>query len=232
MKKFIKLKVLIGLLIINNHCLICQTLKKDSFSLTTLDKLKLSGVLATISQYKGVNSIKIELEPQNNGGDAASFAKLSNIAFKDGIIKVNLVGKLGPNAPDWARGFVGIAFRIKDDNSKFECIYLRPTNAQSDDPVRRNRSIQYISYPDYKFDRLRTESPGKYESYANIVPGEWIKIKIEVKGTTAKLYVNDSSQPALTVKDLKHGADLNGSIGLWVDKGTEAYFSNLEIIYY
>ena len=58
---------------------------------------------------------------------------------------------------------------------------------------------------------------------------EWIKIKIEVKGGKAKLYLNGSTQPVLVVNDLKHGADMSGGIGLWVDIGTDGYFSDLRI---
>jgi hypothetical protein len=58
---------------------------------------------------------------------------------------------------------------------------------------------------------------------------EWIKIKIEVKGKKAKLYLNESKQPVLVVNDLKHGADMSGGIGLWVDIGTDGYFTDLRI---
>ena len=76
--------------------------------------------------------------------------------------------------------------------------------------------------------KLRQETPGQYESYVDLVPGEWTKIKIEVLGTKARLYVNDSSQPVLVVNDLKHG-DTQGAVALWIGMGTEAYFANLRI---
>jgi hypothetical protein len=227
--KLNKQYALIGLLIISIQCLNSQILKKESYQLSTIENLILSGVSVKPADYKSKKSVRIELEPGNKGIDSASFAKLKDMDFKDGTIEVFLVGKLALNAPEWARGFVGIAFRITDDNSKFECFYLRPLNSPADDQARRSHSTQYISYPDYKFDRLRKESPGKYESYAPLIPGEWIKVRIEVNGSSAKLYVNDSEQAVLTVNDLKHGKDLHGSIGLWVDKGTEAYFSGLKI---
>jgi hypothetical protein len=31
------------------------------------------------------------------------------------------------------------------------------------------------------------------------------------------------------VNDLKHGADISGGIGLWVDVGTEGYFTDLRV---
>jgi hypothetical protein len=58
---------------------------------------------------------------------------------------------------------------------------------------------------------------------------EWINLKIEVQGDKAKLYLNESSQPVLVVNDLKHGADHSGGIGLWVDVGTEGFFTDLRI---
>jgi hypothetical protein len=77
--------------------------------------------------------------------------------------------------------------------------------------------------------KLRKETPEKYESYADLVPAEWAKIKIEVKDQTAKLYVNDAAQPNLIVNDLKQGKDLRGGIGLWIAIGTKAYFADLKI---
>ncbi len=93
----------------------------------------------------------------------------------------------------------------------------------------KHTSKQYFSYPDFKFDRFRNESDGMYESYADMELNEWIKIKIEVKGAKAKLYLNGNSQPVLVVNDLKHGADSSGGIGLWVDVGTDGYFADLKI---
>ena len=34
------------------------------------------------------------------------------------------------------------------------------------------------------------ENPGVYESYTDLVPGEWTHVKIVVDGTKARLYVN------------------------------------------
>jgi len=61
------------------------------------------------------------------------------------------------------------------------------------------------------------------------VPGEWTKMKIEINGNKAKLYLHGNSQPTLIVNDLKLGSDINGNIGLWIGPGTEAHFSNLQI---
>jgi len=97
------------------------------------------------------------------------------------------------------------------------------------DQVRRNHSIQYFSFPDFKFERLRKESPEKYDSYADMGLNEWIKLKIEVKGKQAKLFINENKQPSLIVNDLKHGDNPSGAVGLYVDNGTEGFFTDLRI---
>ena len=114
------------------------------------------------------------------------------------------------------------------DTMKYECFYLRPTNGRADDQVRRNHSAQYVSYPEFPWHRLRKEFPEKYESYVDLLPGEWTKVKIEVRGNKARLYVHDAAQPVLVVNDLKQGAS-QGQIALWVGTGTVAHFANLRV---
>lgn len=147
--------------------------------------------------------------------------------FRDGTIEVEVKGALDPAAPAFARGFVGIAFRIGD--GKFEKIYLRPTNGVANDMVRRNHSVQYAAYPDWRFDRLRREAPARYETAADIAPDRWIKMRIEVSGATAKLFLDGRNNPVLIVNDLKLGGSQRGAIGLWVETGTVAHFRKLMV---
>jgi len=62
----------------------------------------------------------------------------------------------------------------------------------------------------------------------DLVPGEWTKVRVVVRGTEAKLYVHGSEQPALIVSDLKLGEG-SGAVGLWIGPGTEAHFAGLSI---
>jgi hypothetical protein len=164
----------------------------------------------------------------NPSGTGGGIVLIPKALFHDGTIDVDVAGMPQANAPADARGFVGLAFRSKPDGSKYECVYIRPTNGRADDQLRRNHSTQYCSYPDYEWSRLRTESPGKYESYADLVPGEWTHLKIEVSGIKMRLYVNGAQQPTLIVNDLKMD-DAEGAIALWIGVGTEAYFANLKM---
>jgi hypothetical protein len=118
---------------------------------------------------------------------------------------------------------------MREGSFSCEGLYVRPTNARAEDQVRRNHSTQYFSYPGYDFDRLRHDAPGRYESYTDLVPGEWIHLRIEVSGSIARLYVGTAAQPALIVSDLKRGPDARGTIGLSMDSGTDGHFQNLSI---
>ena len=177
-------------------------------------------------EYLGKKSLEVFDSGSNSD---LKLLKINNTQFKNGTIEINLAGNTMANASETARGFVGIAFRINDDNSKYECIYLRPSNGRANDQVRRNHSVQYISYPDYPWERLRKEFPEKYESYVDLDPGVWTKVKIVVEGNNAKLYVHDSPQPCLIVNDLIMGPNAEGKIGLWVGPGTIAHFADLYV---
>jgi hypothetical protein len=201
----------------------------QNFPMDSAKGLEPHGVTIEPATYQGHKSIKVtEQSTAAESSSVGGIAVLSAASFHDGAIEVDLSGKPAAGAPGDARGFVGIAFRAAADGSKYECVYLRPTNGRADDQLRRNHATQYISIPEYEWFRLRNETPGKYESYADLVPGEWTKIRIEVSGVKMRLFVNGASQPTLIVNDLKLG-DATGSIALWIGPGTEAYFSNLRI---
>lgn len=175
-------------------------------------------------EYEGKQAVRLEASPTVPNGE--SYAVLKGERFHNGTIEVSLAGKPGTNANPTARGFIGMAFRQQGD--RFEYIYLRPTNGRADDQVRRNHSTQYASHPGYDFDRLRKESPEKYESYVDLQPGVWTQLKIVIDGTKAQLFVNGAEQPCLIVNDLKLG-DSEGGVALWVGPGTEGYFADMKI---
>jgi hypothetical protein len=179
-------------------------------------------------QYKGRRALQLTPPAGKERSDEDMLAILKGTNFKNGTITVELAGAPRADATPDMRGFIGIAFRVQGDGEKFECFYLRPSNGRSDDQLRRNHALQYISSPEFGWKRLRTENAGVYESYADLVAGEWTRVKIVVSGTKAQLYVNGDDQPALIVNDLKLG-DSSGSIALWSHTSTEGYFSGLTV---
>ncbi len=194
----------------------------------TPDNLQANKVYMSMEKFEGREVVKVSKNSTVKEIDEPTFVRIKKLDFKDGIIEVNILSKLLPSASPSDRGFIGLAFRINESNSKFECIYIRPTNGRANEQVRRNHAIQYFSYPDFKFPRLRKESPEQYESYSDMGLNEWIKLKVFVKGTRASLYLNNNKQPSLIINDLKHGENMSGAIGLFVDVGTEGYFSDLK----
>jgi len=189
-------------------------------------------VKADVATYQGrravhiVNDDSAVAKGSLAGGQSLAIVKESD--FKDGVIEVEVVGLPRPGAPPDTRGFVGVAFRVQDHASKFEAFYLRFTNGRADDQLRRNHAAQYVSEPNFSWYRLRDENPGVYESYVDIEPKAWTKIKVVVTGTKARLYVNGADQPCLIVNDLKLG-ETHGPVALWNGSDTEAYFSHLRI---
>ena len=202
--------------------------KETRFRLDSAKDLKTIGGKAEPVTYKGRTAVHLVPSPDSEHGDGDMMAILTGPDFKDGTIELDVAGAPRAGAPDDARGFVGLAFRLQDKGQKGEYFYLRPTNARCDDQLRRNHSTQYVSAPDYPWQRLRKENPGVYESYADMDTGAWTRMKIVVTGTKALLYVNGSTQPALVVNDLKLGEG-HGQIGLWAHVTTDAYFSNLVV---
>lgn len=199
-----------------------------------VDQFMLSGVSLAEVTYKGVRAFEVRMpassyqDPTKEALADRNFMAWLPVDFGDGTIEVDLASDLAPDAPNYARGFVGLAYRI-DEAGRFENIYLRPTNSIADDQVRRNHTIQYAAYPDFRFDALRRHFPGRYETYADLDTGRWIHLKLTVKGTTARLYFDRSPRPAFIVADMKLPAAQRGGVGIWIESGTVAHFRNMRV---
>jgi hypothetical protein len=203
------------------------TLSGQTFRLNSTSGLELVNAKAETVTYKGRRVVRIvDTSPTASSGQAMGILSASD--FEDGTIEVEVAGTPRTGASESARGFIGIAFRLQPDGSHFECFYIRPTNGRADDQLRRNHSTQYISNPDFPWERLRKETPGVYESYTDILPAVWTRIRIVVEGIHARLYVNGSDQPCLIVNDLKLGKT-HGKIALWIGPETDGYFSHLAV---
>jgi hypothetical protein len=201
----------------------------------SLSELTPVNVKAELANYRGRSAVRLLDEPSptanqspNQPGGVHAMAFLSGTDFGDGTIEADLAGAPRSGAGEGARGFVGIAFRIQPDGSHFECFYLRPTNGRAGDQLRRNHSTQYISNPDFPWERLRSENPGVYESYTDLEPGVWTSMRIVVSGAHAELYVNGANQPSLVVNDLKLGKT-RGKVALWIGPDTDSYFSRVTL---
>ena len=153
--------------------------------------------------------------------DQPSFLLLPEV-MENGVIEIDLCGCLLPDAPDYARGFIGLAYRVQDDLSAFESVYLRPTNGHAP-PPRNTRAVQYYAYPNHPFDVLREAEPGRYEAAADIDPDRWTRFRLAFDGTRFTAHIDGD----LVLQGQGKLPPRPGRIGLWVDIGTESFFANL-----
>jgi hypothetical protein len=203
-----------------------------------LDTLPRDAVLCSVTAVTAVAEgrpcLRVELEdevtrtgePFVDYIDQATFVMLP-VELTTGRIEVDVMAQLNGKTDFDARGFAGIAYRI-DDQDHFEGIYVRALNGVRTDapPPRNERGIQYFAHPDWLFDRLREQHPAEYERPADIVPSEWFSLAIDLSETDATAYINGTE--ALSVTHPK--APLrSGRVGLFVDIGSEAFFSNLRV---
>jgi len=199
------------------------TANAQTFALSDTKDLVSVNVKADAVEYKGRKAVRLTNDTEKDG-----FALLRGTDFQDGTIEADIALKI--TTPPGVRmpGFVGLAFRARPDASRYELFYVRPGNSHSNDQEMRNHSVQYVSVPDFDWYKLRQKWPWVYESYAELQMETWTKVKIEVMGRSAKLYLSGSEQPSLVVDGLM-GEDLHGGVALWGYPGEEAYFSNVRI---
>lgn len=201
-------------------------------------EFELKNVTGSIVQLNGEEVLKIErdltalpFDVKNLGAtvDEPTYARLTNLDFENGVIEVKMLSQIQDPSPfAAAQGFIGVAFRISEKDTAFESIYLRPKVGRSDNQLFRNKTVQYYAYPDYKFDRLRKEAEGMYETTAPVNINEWITMRIEVNGEKVYMYINDAKYSTFVVEKMK-GKTTHGSIALWVDIGTIGYFKDLKV---
>jgi hypothetical protein len=196
---------------------------------------ELRSVTAVPTEVSGRRALRVELtdavtlhgRPGVDYVDMPTFLIIP-ASFENGTIEVDILSRLNGKGPADARAFAGIAYRITDGGDRFEAVYLRPLNGWKTNPPspRDQRAVQYFAYPDWKFDRLCEEFPGRYEAGADIGPNEWINLRIDIDGTRLTVAVNGTE--ALTLTETK-ATPAAGNIGLFVDIGSESFFSNLKV---
>lgn len=150
------------------------------------------------------------------------------VAFTDGVIEVDVRSRVSAGAPDYARGFAGVAYRISAAMDRFEAAYLRPLNGLKVAPPapRDRRAVQHFSYPDWPFDRLRETYPdGGFEGPADIAPDEWTGLRLDVDGSRCEVRVDDE----LVLRVESRASAQPGAVGLFTDIGTEAFFADLRV---
>lgn len=202
-------------------------------------EFELHNVTGEIVTFQGKKALRIERDLKAIPFDSTRieatvdephYARLLGLDdFENGTIEVKMYSQLKVPAPySGIAGFIGLFFRVQEDNSAFESIYVRPKVGRSDNQLFRNHSVQYFSYPNYKFDTLRKIAPFRYEGSAPVALNEWFTMRIEVNGESAELFINNLKYSSFIV-DKMLGTSKKGFVGLYVDIGTIGYFRDLKV---
>ena len=171
----------------------------------------------TIAQENGRPIVRLDAKE----GDG--MAIVEDAPFVEGTLELDVRGEDVPQ-----RSFVGVAFGVRDD-STYEAVYLRPFNFRTPDTARAKRAVQYVSQPAYPWQKLRQESPGKYEQPVKPVPDPtgWVRMRLVVTRTQVSVYANSGDEPDLVVTRL--GDVKPGPVAFWVGNGSRGDFANLRI---
>lgn len=151
----------------------------QSFPLDSGKGLQPHNVTVERISYRGRKGVRVKslsnadaaYDPQKSGA-GGGIVLLEGSTFHNGTIEIDVAGMPQANAPALARGFVGIALRVPPDASRYDYVYIRPTNGRADDQERRNHSTQYASFPNNEWlscelNLLANTSPTRTSSPAS-----------------------------------------------------------------
>ena len=158
-----------------------------------------------------------------DGRSGSGAAWLDDVEFENGTIEVDIRGKNNPGA-----SFVGVAFRGLDDDT-YDAVYFRPFNFVADNELSRGHMVQYVSHPDYTWNRLREEHTDVYENAIADPPDpdEFFRARIVIAKPEVRVYVGDDTEPCLVVNELTDR--MGGRIGLWMGNTSDGSFADLVI---
>ena len=158
-----------------------------------------------------------------NAKEGVGLAYIEDAELRFGTFEIDIKGENNPG-----RSFVGVAFNIQNDTT-YEAIYFRPFNFQSEEKIRREHSVQYISVPKYDWRILRTNHEGQFEAEYDRQPSpdDWFTVKIKVEEKRVVVYDRETDQELLSVKRLQQ--PISNRIALWAGNGSKGSFRNLKI---
>jgi hypothetical protein len=152
-----------------------------------------------------------DIRGQSNIG----LALVEGLEFSRGTIELDMKG-FGRDRPC----FLGIALNVVDEKT-FESVHFRPFMFDRGN----TEAIQYVSWPDYGWKKLRTRG---YVAAVNPVPSAsgWFHARFEVTAKQVKVFVDNAKRPSMVTNRIS--TRKTGKVGLWVDSG-DGYFRNLKI---
>ncbi len=156
---------------------------------------------AEVTEYLGRRCIMLD-------GGAAT---VKDLDLRDGVIDMDV-------ATPAARGFFGIQFRADSMNAEF--VYLRQHKSGLPD------AMQYTPVLNTGLNWQLYSGPG-FTGAVDIPQETWFHLRLAIAGAQARLYVQDTTKPALDMPDLKSGRQ-RGQVAL-ADLIGATCFANVEV---
>ena len=198
--------------------------------------------------FKGVPALKVSLTAAYNQAFAEAdvnktmqgngYLEVSMIPFFEGTIHVDVAAvpnnfsylfPITPTQNFLVGALAGVLFR-KQGVSQYDAFYLRAgagrLNTPAPTPPISYMGAQYISPPNWIFSNM--QSKPEYGAGADVAVGQWTSLCLAVYNNTLTVFVGENMTPVLNKVTLL-GAGKPGTIGLFVDSGTDAYFANLRV---
>lgn len=138
-------------------------------------------------------------------------AYLKDVEFQNGTIEVDI-------AVERKTSYPGVLFRMKSTKD-YERFYIRPHRAglYAD-------ALQYVASFNGVDSWQLYNGPGKTTAL-EIPYNTWFHVKLEIKDSQARIYINNSIVPSIVINELQHGT-CKGMIGLMGPVDGTAYYSN------
>src|ERR1700723_41344 len=141
---------------------------------------------------------------------AKGFAYVRDLDLQNGTIDADM-------AMDPQGRFVGLAFRVKSEDD-YELFFFRPGASGSIQAIQYTPG--FLGANAWQIYNL----PG-YVARAEVPSDRWFHVRVVMAGLSAKLYLDNATEPALVVSELKQGYS-SGRIGFWGQEGG-CYISNV-----
>ena len=164
--------------------------------------------------HQGRQAVSFDAQP------GPGLAWREGFTFSEGVIEADIAA---------FAGHIGLAFWVQD-SQHYSAVYFRPQN-RPEDPVSGARGVQYVSLPEYGWERLRREKGGTYENSASLPApdsGAWFHVRVELSRTQVRAFVNNSTQPCLVIKDVLT-TNTTGSVGFFMGDRSLGIISNLKV---
>jgi len=163
-------------------------------------------------KYQGQKALLLKRKIDNY--QSASIAYPKGLEFKDGIIEMDAAW------PGEKGGFVGLAFRIRDAHH-YESVYFRPESSGT------INAIQYMPEKKWEYNWWNYEAD-KYQAKATLPLHGWFHVKIIVKGSQLKVFLNRNAKPVF-IYSLLESSLKSGSVGFWLGNCAVGAYKNLVV---